>query len=70
MAHSPLKMFKQFHDKRVLVSGQGPLMEIAHQLGFTDVCTVDDVRRAYPVLDVVNQKRRQEMVILCNRFQG
>lgn len=61
MAHSPLKMFKQFHDKRVLVSGQGPLMEIAHQLGFTDVCTVDDVRRAYPVLDVVNQKRRQEM---------
>ena len=62
MAHSPLKMFKQFHHKRVLVSGQGPLVEIAHQLGFTNVCTVDDVRQAFPVLDVVNQKRREKMV--------
>lgn len=29
MAHSPLCMFKQFHDKQVLVSGQGPTLDIA-----------------------------------------
>lgn len=29
MSHSPLRMFKKFHDKCVLVSGQGPVLEIA-----------------------------------------
>lgn len=29
MSHSPLRMFKRFHDKCVLVSGQGPVLEIA-----------------------------------------
>lgn len=29
MSHSPLRMFKKFHDKCVLVSGQGPALEIA-----------------------------------------
>ena len=62
MAHSPLKMFKQFHNKRVLVSGQGPIHEISKNLGFTNVCTVDDIRKAFPVLDVVDQRRRDNMV--------
>lgn len=31
MSHSPLRMFKKFHDKCVLVSGQGPVLEIAKQ---------------------------------------
>lgn len=61
MAHSPLRMFKQFHNRRVLVSGQGPLKEIADGLGFTNVCTVEDVRQAFPVLDVVDQKRRETL---------
>ena len=63
MAHSPLKMFKQFHNKRVLVSGQGPILEISKNLGFTNVCTVEDIRKAFPVLDVVDQKRRDNMVM-------
>lgn len=63
MAHSPLKMFKLFHDKRVLVSGQGPIREISKNLGFTNVCTVEDIRKAFPVLDVVDQKKRENMVI-------
>jgi len=63
MAHSPLKMFKQFHNKRVLVSGQGPIREISKQLGFTNICTVKDIRKAYPMLDVVDQKRRENLVI-------
>lgn len=29
MSHSPLRMLKKFHDKCVLVSGQGPVLEIA-----------------------------------------
>ncbi|XP_046654424.1 haloacid dehalogenase-like hydrolase domain-containing 5 isoform X1 [Daphnia pulicaria] len=62
MAHSPLKMFKQFHNKRVLVSGQGPIHEISKNLGFTNVCTVEDIRKAFPVLDVVDQKRRETML--------
>ena len=62
MAHSPLKMFKQFHNKRVLVSGQGPIREISKQLGFTNVCTVKDIRNAYPMLDVIDQKRRENLV--------
>ena len=64
MAHSPLKMFKQFHNKRVLVSGQGPIHEISMNLGFTNVCTVEDIRNAFPVLDVVDQKRRDTMVMI------
>ena len=29
MSHSPLRIFPQFHNKHVLVSGQGPVVEIA-----------------------------------------
>lgn len=29
MSHSPLRVFPQFHHKHVLVSGQGPVVEIA-----------------------------------------
>lgn len=68
MAHSPLKMFKQFHNKRVLVSGQGPIHEISKNLGFTNVCTVEDIRNAFPVLDVVDQKRRDKMVSIQKLF--
>ena len=31
LSHSPLRMFTQFHKKRVLVSGQGPVEEVAHK---------------------------------------
>ncbi|KAH0630085.1 hypothetical protein JD844_012697, partial [Phrynosoma platyrhinos] len=34
MSHSPLRMFKRYHDKCVLVSGQGPLLDIAKQYPF------------------------------------
>lgn len=30
LSHSPLRMFTQFHKMRVLVSGQGPVEEVAH----------------------------------------
>jgi len=62
MAHSPLRLFKSFHDKRVLVSGQGPAVDIAKNLGFTKIATIDDVRAAFPVLDAVDHKRRVSAV--------
>lgn len=62
MAHSPLKMFRGFHDKRVFVSGQGPVVDIAGNLGFNKITTIDDVRSTFPVLDAVDHKRRVSAV--------
>ncbi|XP_022069448.2 haloacid dehalogenase-like hydrolase domain-containing 5 [Acanthochromis polyacanthus] len=58
LSHSPLRMLTQFHKMRVLVSGQGPVEEVAHNLGFENVVTIDMLREAYPVLDVVDHNRR------------
>ncbi|KAM4619093.1 haloacid dehalogenase-like hydrolase domain-containing 5 [Polymixia lowei] len=58
LSHSPLRMFTQFHNMCVLVSGQGPIQEVAHNLGFQNVVTVDALREAYPLLDVVDHNRR------------
>ncbi|KAM4819720.1 haloacid dehalogenase-like hydrolase domain-containing 5 [Thomomys bottae] len=58
LSHSPMKLFSHFHRKRMLLSGQGPLVEIARSLGFQDVVTVDELRVAFPVLDMVDLERR------------
>uniref|UniRef100_A0A1B6M829 Haloacid dehalogenase-like hydrolase domain-containing 5 n=1 Tax=Graphocephala atropunctata TaxID=36148 RepID=A0A1B6M829_9HEMI len=58
MAHSPLRVFTEFHDKNVLVSGQGPIEEISRRLGFKNIVTIEDVRKAFPLLDAVDHKRR------------
>ncbi|XP_029008272.1 haloacid dehalogenase-like hydrolase domain-containing 5 [Betta splendens] len=58
LSHSPLRMFEKFHKMCVLVSGQGPVEEVAHNLGFRDVVTIDMLREAYPLLDVVDHNRR------------
>jgi hypothetical protein len=62
MAHSPLRMFQQYHNKRVLISGQGPIVEIAKNLGFKKIVTIDEMRNAFPMLDAVDHKRRISMV--------
>ncbi|KAJ1166098.1 hypothetical protein NDU88_006508 [Pleurodeles waltl] len=58
LSHSPLCMLPQFHKKRVLVSGQGPVHEIANNLGFQDIVTIDALREAFPLLDMVDHNRR------------
>jgi HAD superfamily hydrolase (TIGR01456 family) len=58
MSHSPLRLMNTFHNKRCLISGQGPIVEIAYNLGFKNLITVDDLRHYYPHLDVVDHKRR------------
>uniref|UniRef100_A0A8C4PZ85 Haloacid dehalogenase-like hydrolase domain-containing 5 n=1 Tax=Eptatretus burgeri TaxID=7764 RepID=A0A8C4PZ85_EPTBU len=63
MSHSPLRMFQQFHDKHVLVSGQGPVEGIAKNLGFSDIVTIDMVREAFPLLDMVDHNRRPKQMV-------
>ncbi|XP_053320782.1 haloacid dehalogenase-like hydrolase domain-containing 5 [Spea bombifrons] len=58
LSHSPLRMFHQFHNKCVLFSGQGPVEEIAKDLGFNNIVTIDDLRTAFPLLDMVDHSRR------------
>ncbi|XP_071815781.1 haloacid dehalogenase-like hydrolase domain-containing 5 [Apostichopus japonicus] len=58
MSHSPLKILPQFHDKHVLVSGQGPVKDIARGLGFKKITTIDELSDMFPQLDAVDHKRR------------
>lgn len=37
LSHSPLRMFTQFHKMCVLVSGQGPVEEVAHKYPMTQI---------------------------------
>ncbi|CAL1537490.1 unnamed protein product [Lymnaea stagnalis] len=59
MSHSPLKMFRQFHDKHVLVNGQGPIKEIAHNIGFTRVTTTEELAHRFPDLDKMDHQRKK-----------
>lgn len=64
LSHTPLKMFDWLHNKHVLVSGQGRVKEILQEYGFTKVSNVEDVRRAYPLLDMVDRERRYDFASL------
>ncbi|XP_016357850.1 cat eye syndrome critical region protein 5 [Sinocyclocheilus anshuiensis] len=61
MSHSPLRMFKKYHDKHVLVSGQGPVLDIAKNVGFTNVVSIDMLRESFPLLDMVDHNRRPKL---------
>ncbi|XP_077458035.1 haloacid dehalogenase-like hydrolase domain-containing 5 [Stigmatopora argus] len=57
LSYSPLKMLTGFHDKCVLVSGQGPVTDIARTLGFKKVVSVEQLREQHPLLDMVDHDR-------------
>ncbi|XP_045164751.1 haloacid dehalogenase-like hydrolase domain-containing 5 [Mercenaria mercenaria] len=57
-APTPARLLTDFHDKHVLVVGQEYRVDIAKDLGFTNVCTIEDVQRAYPLLDMVDHEHR------------
>ncbi|NXU70910.1 HDHD5 hydrolase, partial [Oreotrochilus melanogaster] len=63
MSHSPLRMFKRYHEKCVLVSGQGPLLDIAQDLGFCQPITIETLREKHPLLDVVDHDRRPKVLV-------
>jgi HAD superfamily hydrolase (TIGR01456 family) len=60
-APGPLELFKEFHKKHCLVVGQGRILEIAQDLGFENVCTLDQVKEAYPLLDMVDHENRRRI---------
>lgn len=68
MSHSPLKIMKNYHNKRCLISGQGPIVEIAKNLGFKNLITIDELRQYYPSLDVVDHKRRVFAADVISRY--
>lgn len=68
MSHSPLRMFQEYHNKCVLLSGQGPVETIAKNIGFTNVVTIDQIRNAFPNLDMVDHARRPNQVCRLQRF--
>ncbi|XP_039972254.1 haloacid dehalogenase-like hydrolase domain-containing 5 [Xiphias gladius] len=61
LSHSPLQMLKSFHDKCVLVSGQGPVTDIAISLGFQKVVSIEQLREHHPLLDMVDHNRRPKL---------
>ncbi|CAL1531709.1 unnamed protein product [Lymnaea stagnalis] len=57
-APTPAKLLHEFHDKHTLVIGQEYRREIAEDLGFKNLCTIEDVKEAYPLLDMVDHENR------------
>lgn len=60
-APSPLTVYKEFHKKRVLFIGQDNTLDVAHSLGFVNAVTIDDVKAAYPLLDMVDHENRKSL---------
>ncbi|XP_019736491.1 cat eye syndrome critical region protein 5 [Hippocampus comes] len=58
LSYSPLQALTSFHDKCVLVSGQGPITDIAHTLGFKKVVSMEQLREQHPLLDMVDHSRK------------
>ncbi|NXN21263.1 HDHD5 hydrolase, partial [Nycticryphes semicollaris] len=63
MSHSPLRMFKRYHEKCVLVTGQGPVLDIAQDVGFCQPITIETLREKHPLLDVVDHNRRPSVLV-------
>ena len=61
-APSPFRSFVHWHDKRVLVVGQGDMRQMAEDLGFKHVFTLEQVAEAWPLLDMVNHENRRTVV--------
>jgi hypothetical protein len=60
-AQGPLEIFTKFHDKYCLVVGQGKIPEIAKELGFKNICSIEEVAQAYPLLDMVDHDNRKRI---------
>jgi len=64
LSHSPLRILDILHHKHVMVSGQGPVSEIAQMCGFSKVSHVNHIDGYFPELDV-NDRRKQERMPLA-----
>jgi len=61
LAQTPMRTLTKYHNKHVLVSGQGPTEEIARILGFKSITSVENVCKAFPELDMVNHNHRAKL---------
>uniref|UniRef100_A0A665X9Y4 Haloacid dehalogenase like hydrolase domain containing 5 n=1 Tax=Echeneis naucrates TaxID=173247 RepID=A0A665X9Y4_ECHNA len=68
LSHSPLRTMKSFHDKCVLVSGQGPVTDIANTLGFQKVLSIEQLKEKHPLLDMVEHKKRPKVAVTIILF--
>lgn len=62
-APGPLEIFDELHSKFCLIVGQGKIRDIATDLGFKNVCTIEDVAEAYPLLDMVDHDNRRRVAV-------
>ncbi|RUS83265.1 hypothetical protein EGW08_008988 [Elysia chlorotica] len=60
-APTPAKLLRQFHDKHTLVIGQEHKLDIAEEIGFSNLCTIEDIKEAYPLLDMVDHENRNRV---------
>ncbi|XP_021370280.1 haloacid dehalogenase-like hydrolase domain-containing 5 isoform X1 [Mizuhopecten yessoensis] len=60
-APTPARLLTEYHDKHVLVVGQEYRQEIAKDIGFSKTCTIEDIREAYPFLDMVDHDNRKRV---------
>ncbi|XP_064605136.1 LOW QUALITY PROTEIN: haloacid dehalogenase-like hydrolase domain-containing 5 [Liolophura sinensis] len=58
-APTPCKVLTEYHDKLVLVIGQDNRKEIANDLGFNNICFIEDIKDSYPLLDMVDHENRK-----------
>ncbi|CAF0887471.1 unnamed protein product [Adineta ricciae] len=62
LAQTPMRTLTEYHNKHVLISGQGPIEEIGRMLGFKSITTIKEVCDAFPELDMVNHMNRAKLV--------
>lgn len=60
-AQGPLKIFTEFHKKHCLIIGQGKVREITRDLGFEYTYFIEDIAKAYPLLDMVDHDNRKRI---------
>lgn len=61
LAQTPMRTLTEYHNKHVLISGQGPTTQIGQLLGFKSITTVEAVCNAFPELDMVNHMNRAKL---------
>lgn len=60
-AQGPLEVFTALHEKLCLIVGQGKILDIADDLGFKNVCTIEQITESCPLLDMVDHDNRRKI---------
>ncbi|CAF1420436.1 unnamed protein product [Rotaria sordida] len=69
LAQTSMRTLTDFHNKHILISGQGQVEDIARMIDFKSITTIEKVCEAFPELDMIdhmNRARLNEMI----RIQG